>query len=700
MKTTRRRLAIALASLGLLGSASAQINVEHVISIGRNALYFDDYVVSIGYFNRAIDTRPWMAEPYLYRSIAKISLEDYQGAEEDASLCIERNPFLSRAYLVRGVSRQNLNRLPEAIDDYRSGLALAPDHAGMRYNLTAALLAEKRFDEAEAESLEMIRLSPRNREVYPLRAGIALERGDTVTALVRIDEAIARDSLSALPYRLRASIAAARGEWASGIQSLSRTIELESKPSAELYANRAIMHYHTNNLRGAMADYTTALGVDAHNRISLHNRALLRQIVGELAEAITDWDTLITLEPSNFIARYNRAMLCYELGTRTRDAIEDLNHVLEQYPSFLEGFSLRSELHKRAGNRRAAERDHWHAFDLGTNQSYQAQARARSLAQRARRTRESADLSIDKYNLLIEAASSSIPSEARYTSAARGRVQDGRVQAEPIPLAYLSYYVPLGADGKPLAGSTSFSSVTERYAHLFSAERKLSIQTTLQTLTSAQIDDVQRELTEIGERVGAVPSLRRGIAHTLLQDYEQAIADYTSAIDQDKTLALAYFARALATARYREAEADRTRPAASNASAETQLLRGQADTSRALIPGQTSRTATPSLPQTIRPLDVLPSALQDLSIAISLAPDFAYGYYNRGYLYAQSGDTALAIADYSRAIELMPRLAEAYFNRGLLYIQTGNIPSATQDLSRAGELGIYQAYSIIKQIRQ
>lgn len=35
--------------------ASAQINTDRVMAIGRNALYFEDYVLSIQYFNQVIN---------------------------------------------------------------------------------------------------------------------------------------------------------------------------------------------------------------------------------------------------------------------------------------------------------------------------------------------------------------------------------------------------------------------------------------------------------------------------------------------------------------------------------------------------------------------------------------------------------------------------------------------------------------------
>ena len=59
----------------------AQINTDRVLTIGRNALYFEDYVLSIQYFNQVIKSKPWLAEPYFYRAVAKINLDDYKGSD-------------------------------------------------------------------------------------------------------------------------------------------------------------------------------------------------------------------------------------------------------------------------------------------------------------------------------------------------------------------------------------------------------------------------------------------------------------------------------------------------------------------------------------------------------------------------------------------------------------------------------------------
>ena len=62
-------------------------------------------------------------------------------------------------------------------------------------------------------------------------------------------------------------------------------------------------------------------------------------------------------------------------------------------------------------------------------------------------------------------------------------------------------------------------------------------------------------------------------------------------------------------------------------------------------------------------------------------------------------DFKSAIVDYTHAISLNDRFAEAYYNRGLAKIYTGNTDGGVADLSKAGELGMYQAYSVIKRFR-
>ena len=91
----------------------AQINTERVMTIARNALYFEDYVLSIQYFNQVINAKPYLYEPYFFRGLAKINLDDYQGAESDCDAAIQRNPFVVGRYGGIGIYQNRLQDFGE-----------------------------------------------------------------------------------------------------------------------------------------------------------------------------------------------------------------------------------------------------------------------------------------------------------------------------------------------------------------------------------------------------------------------------------------------------------------------------------------------------------------------------------------------------------------------------------------------------------
>ena len=78
--------------------------------------------------------------------------------------------------------------------------------------------------------------------------------------------------------------------------------------------------------------------------------------------------------------------------------------------------------------------------------------------------------------------------------------------------------------------------------------------------------------------------------------------------------------------------------------------------------------------------DAYDRAIQDFSQAITLKPDFAEAYNNRGLAYALQGAYGRAIEDFSQAIKLNPGDALAYYNRGYAYVQKGDYDQALLDL--------------------
>ena len=61
LKIKQHILTLVLCTLSLC--TFAQLNTDRITAIGRNALYFEDYVLSIQYFNQVIHLKPYLSEP-------------------------------------------------------------------------------------------------------------------------------------------------------------------------------------------------------------------------------------------------------------------------------------------------------------------------------------------------------------------------------------------------------------------------------------------------------------------------------------------------------------------------------------------------------------------------------------------------------------------------------------------------------------
>ena len=88
-----KRLAVIWLLLLAVGSPlRAQYNTDRLMLSGEIALHYEDYVLSIQYFNQVIVLKPYLYRPWQYRGIAKFCLEDFSGAVHDVSQAIRLNP--------------------------------------------------------------------------------------------------------------------------------------------------------------------------------------------------------------------------------------------------------------------------------------------------------------------------------------------------------------------------------------------------------------------------------------------------------------------------------------------------------------------------------------------------------------------------------------------------------------------------------
>ena len=691
LRTTYRRIVLLALLVAGAVSVQGQINTEQVVNIGRNALYFEDYILAIQYFNQAIKAKPFLAEPYFYRSVAKISLEDYQGAEQDAGLAIERNPFIVDAYQVRGVSRQNLGNYAGAVEDYDEGLKLMPEDKNLLFNRAVCESALKNYDEAQQTFDRLLELDRRHDRAYIGLAQMNLARKDTVVALENLNKGIALSKNNAVAYVMRAEIAArSQHDFESAVADMDSAILLEPRYSG-YFINRAYMKYNLDDYFGAMADYDYAISLDPNSQEAHFNRGLLRAEVGDNNKAISDFDFVLKSNPSNFMALYNRALL--HMRTRQfREAVNDFTAILKKYPNFEAGYMARGEAKRRMGDTKGSEADYEKAMAIfKRNKTHvstfnpaeiEATAAIKKAEQRALGVEdepETAEEIMERFNTLLTVTDSD-PVKPEYANRQRGHIQNDNIEVEPMPMFSLSYY---SRDNK-LNGKT-------HYIREISDVNDSRLLPTTLTLISGEPqlseEDIQRHFTSIEyynsllshAKPRSIDYFARGLEYLTVKNPEATIADADAAIALSPEFMLAYMLRADAHyMQYRMTHALDENDA---------TLRSEAPDAMSHAMLRQRQDAT-----------MLDMMMSDLDEALKLSPKNVYAHFNKGNIYMLQGDFTSAISCYSTAIELKPDLGEAYYNRGLMYLRMGNKTMGISDLSQAGELGILPSYNVLKRM--
>jgi tetratricopeptide (TPR) repeat protein len=684
MKKVLLLLAIQACALSL----PAQINTDRVLAIGRNALYFEDYVLSIQYFNQVIRSKPWLAEPYFYRAVAKINLDDFQGAEDDCTQCLQRNPFLVQAYYARGIARHSQEKFDEAVADYGRGLDLRPEDRQMLMNMAVAYIQKKDYDSAGKTLGELIKAHPRHAVSYLTRGAMYIEQGDTAQALADYGKSIEIDPYYAPSYGNRAIIRYQQHDWEGALNDLNEAIRFDTRQSG-YYINRGLVRYQMNDLQGAMADYDQVIDMDSRNLIARFNRGLLRFHVGDNNRAIEDFDVVIAQEPDNYMACYNRALLRYETGDYT-GAIDDYDTVLNQYPDFLPAYYSRAEAKRKMNDNAGADRDYWLAYRKEEQQASGRQADAKA----GDNTREQSDKNIGKFNRLV-VYDEEYERRNKYQSEIRGRVQDRNVRVDLEPQFILTYYEKPNPVKKIVYYDKSLEEFNGRMLlpmKLLLTNEEVALNEEQVATHFASIDHQSAVITQRPDDANAC--FARAVDYMLVQDFQEAIANYDRAVALNPDFTIAYFNRAVVRYKQLEYTLSQMPGGAGEVVSGTTLNIGE----KAPKTNQAAADSPAAQLQENRRAYEHEMIVRDYDKVIQLNPDFVYAYFNRGNLRCTQRDFRAGILDYNAAIEHDPDFAEAYFNRGLARLSQGDANRGIADLSKAGELGIIGAYSIIKRM--
>lgn len=645
---------------------SGQYDINKFFYRGRQFLIDGKYAAAIDNFNTLVQLDNSLYEAYFFRGIAKYNLGDFMGAEQDFDKTLQLNPLYTPAYHYRAITLSRTGEYDRALQDLAEAVDLRPSYYGLYFSRGVTYFLSQQFDKAINDFNRFLRYDSRVPEAYLNRGACYLYLKDTVKALSDYNKAVNLNMFDPEGYIRRSRIYAMQGNDSLAMEDLNSALRLDSTNSFA-YFNRALIKYDRLDIMGALEDIDKVLEYDPGNALTLYNRALIRTQIGDYNNALDDYDRVLAVNPNNVLAYFNRAGVFLELH-RYRDAMDDYSQAINLYPDFAKAYYNRAYAKNQLGQFNSARQD----FEIAEKKVREYRAITRDSAGRS----AFADTS-RKYDSLL----------ALDADFAKKDFNNELLQYRDIDIKLKPLYkFNVSEQGRVyMALSRSYESrELENFidslalpVDLVCSKGDMQHLQKQEAEIDARLERYERDIADKDDGVYAKLLFVKGILEGNGKRYNSALSYYDRAISQEPNRAFYYMNRGAVQAEIIDF--------ISSMESNVQILTlDESGTARA-------RVQEPSY----KNYDYT-AAIHDMNKALMMMPGFPYLHYNLGNLYCLSDDLPEAINQYSKAIEEYPYLAEAYYNRGLVLIYLKDKTKGCIDLSKAGELGVSDAYPVIK----
>ena len=640
-------------------SAVAQYNRDYFFYMGRRQMMDNDFKEAIRTLNVLLRFDENAYEGYFLRGIAKFNLDDLLGAEADFTKAIEKNPVFTTAFTYRAITRSRLGNYDDALSDFREAIELRPDLPNPYYSRGVTRLMNQQFEEAIEDFDNFIRYEKKVADAYLNRGVCYLHLKDTVRAYEDFELGIRTNRESPMGYNRRGLLLLQQKRYKEAEQDFDMAVKCDST-LAMTFFNRALVYNETFRPTKSLSDLDRVIQLDSTSSITYFNRAIIRSQIGDYNRALEDYNKVVNYSPGNVLVYYNRALLYQQLG-EIELAEADYSKAIELYPDFANAYLGRSYLRHLLGNEKGAKSD--------------KQIADRKIAEYKSRL---SDTTYSIYADTTRRFDKLLSFDTKMTgSTTFEHITSRRVNNEKMALLPMFKFT--------FTQDSTAQTATARKYHSQRAEDFIKHMNNPYLVLSCRDSKLQPDsLVAMNRRLKSTTNATTAsfeelfalaISESLVKQYTNAVNTYTTAIQLSPTNPFVYLNRATTQAEMIDFIAS-IEGAYNRISVESDPARQLHST--------TTRTYN------------YDEAIADLTKAIKLYAGFAYAYYNRANLLALSGKLPEAFDDYSKAIELNPNFAEAYYTRGLIQIYMKDTRKGCLDISKAGELGIEEAYEVLK----
>lgn len=626
---------------------NAQINHKHYVLMGKLELSKENYSEAIKNFNIAIIAKPNDFEAYFLRGIAKYSLSDYSGAVDDFTETLEIHPLYVRAYHYRGVANDRLSNYADAMADYKKAISLDPFSEELHIASGSTLMHLNDYKNAVAEFDTALIINPENSNAYISRGIAKRYLDDLEGALADMNSAVYNDFFNIEAVVRRGMIELEREEYQKAMDDFNYALRMD-KDNPLIYFNRAVAFLNLGDTVAALKDYEKVNNLDQRNALTYFNRAIIYSIREEYDVALALYNKVIEINPQNIYGYFNRGILFYKMQAWD-EAEEDFTRVIELFPDFPDAWINRAVVKFEKNDISGAEQDQYQAKQIMAFIS-EDKANVDSLY---------SHYSKMDYNKIINFESDFVD----------GNRSKSLIQFSDINIKPRNSFIVNVTDGGIYHIDATLSQISE------SNDLNGTMAYVVNNLFDLNHNSIINDSIINSIDNQSLKTFLNGIYNFEVYNYQRGEMLFASLLN-DPVFGV-YAGINLSVLQ--------------NVKAELVISDKSYDNSIYI----TQKRVSEGLSQEQEKPDYQQS-LNTIANVLSKNKRNPYVWYNMGNIHLQMQEFDKAIEDYTKAIQYEKNLAEAYYNRALTLLYLNKKSQAIKDLSKAGELGIQEAYVVMK----
>lgn len=633
----------------------SQLNIDQFIRVGETRIQVGNYVGAIENFNIVIRFKPHLPEPYYFRGVSKHQLEDFRGAIQDYNMAIDIKPYYPDAFMHRGLAYLELNDYPKAILDYNRAIELAPNDAAIYNNRGIAKISMKDIDGAIADYDKALEINPKFTNSLINRSNAKLMKNDIRGAIKDLNQTIIIRPHFESAYLLRGMARLELNDYASALRDFDQCIKLDPR-NANAYTNRGLVKQKLEDNKGAIVDYNTALQIDPTIATAYMNRGIAKELL-KIPGSEQDYAIAARLDPK----------FAFNPKEVDSSALAKARQKANQSAQQNQAQTKQSQIQTQTNQAQTAQDNASQNNNTAANQPDLTQK-----TEQKKETKEERDRR--RYKLSLSDAQNSPASEDKTVD--NGLIQNKNIIIDLQPIFILSSYDKYSSDFER----------NQYYNIELETINNFNNYDPVVTISNKPVDDLKEvfknNILYFNERIKnnsreSQNYLSRGIFFSLIDEYNNSMIDLQKAIGLNNKNALAYFSRANCRLKMTD---------------QIEMLKQSSGTMTVSLKNNSQQT-NGTITETVTDYN---DVLADYSTCLTLNPKFAFAYFNQSYVKCKLHDYDGALADLNKALDIESDFAEAYFNRGLTKIYLDDVEGGAMDLSKAGELGLQDAYNIIK----